>query len=305
MATELTAEQAKKCDDYALEMIKNGIKCGIKTNREKAMSAVHVLYQKYLDIPNGPKEVVFVDSPESAIMLVAKSQKLDPKELIAEVQFLNLWTSWVAYYHAGVNILGETGGADQELLDNLNEYEGFTKIIHAILPCENVCFVIEYPKVVAIKNNDLDAFKLHRENGLAIEYNDGTGFAWLNGVEVPDYVAVTPGSKLSVKKVMAETNVDVRREGLRRISLSRLLKDTKAKLLDSLVNKKLGKWCDYQLYDMNLGDGKKRIFLRMFDVASNGRPLERVEDNITTVAAALAWRDGETVSEYKNPRIRT
>jgi hypothetical protein len=299
---KLTPEQEKAVDAYGLEMLQNGTKAGIKTDRKKAKEAVSILYKKYLDLPE-PEKVVFVDSPEKAIQIVAKSQKKEPKNLVSEVQFLNLWTWWVAYYWVGVNLLKETDGVEADLIQGINEYEAITRTIHAVLPCEKICFVIEYPKRISILNNDLEKFQLHQEGGFALEYQDGTGFSWLRGVEVPDWIAVTPASKLSVKKVMAETNVDIRREGLRRIPLAKLLKDTKAKLLDQEKKPKKGKHWDYQLYEVDLGDQKKRVCLRMYDVASDGYPIERVEDTCTTVLQALAMRDGE--ENYRAPSIRT
>jgi hypothetical protein len=303
MSDKLTKEQETQVEAYYQKMLANGIKTKVKTNRKFAKTAIHTLYTKDLDLPSGPKKIVYVASPEAAIKAASKASGVDPKTLVSEIMYINLWTGGIALYHAGVTILGETSGVEEDLISDLFEYEEITHNIHAILPCENICYVIEYPTVVAIKDNDLEAFKLHREGGLALEYSDGTGFSWLNGVEVPDYVATTSASKLSVKKLMAETNVDVRREGMRRISIDRLLKDTKAKLLDKEKKPKMGKHWDYQLYDMDLGDNKKRVFLRMFDVASKAYTVERVEDTCTTVAEALAWRDGEEA--YVAPTVRT
>lgn len=308
MSNTLTKEQEKLVDDYGLKMLQNGVKYGIKTDRKKANQSIETLYRKYLEI-DPPKEIIYVDSPEAAVDACAKSNSVDPKTLTGEIMFINLlgsryyWHAWVPYYWAGINFLGETAGVDQDLIDDLNEHEAMLHQLHAILPCENICYVIEYPKMVSIKNDDLDKFILHRESGLAVEYNDGTGFAWLNGVEVPDWVAVEKPSKLSVKKLLAEANVDIRREGLARIPLEKLIKQTGAKLLDKVKDLKIGPWWDYQLYDIDLKDNKKRRCLRMFDVASKKYPFERVGDHCDTVLQALAMRDGEKT--YIIPKKRT
>ncbi len=300
---ELTKKQEELVDAYCLEMLKNGVKCGIKTDRTAAEHIVKTLYAKDLDMPHGPEKIVFVDSPDAAIRIIVESEKIKPQEVVNHILFLNLWSWWVAYYHAGIHILGETQDVEKDLIDDLNEYESFIKQIHAIIPCEKVCFVIEYPKVISLVNNDLEVFKLHKEKGKAVEYQDGTGFCWLNGVEVPDWIAETDVDKLSVKKIIAETNVDIRREGLRRLPLEKVLKATKAKLLDQVKDLKKGKHWDYQLYDLDFGDGKKRVCLRMYDVASGAYPIERVDDNCKTVLDALAMRDGEDT--YRAPSIRT
>ena len=296
----LTDEQQKAVDAYGLKMLKNGIKAGIKVNKKEATEAIAALYKKDLEL--APPAIVIVKSPEEALRKAAKATGLESKALVGEIIWVNLWTWWVAYYHAGVNIINETSGVEPDLISDLNEYEAMTHKLHAILPCEKICFVIDYPKVVSIKDNDLEKFVLHRENGLALEYSDGTGFAWLNNVEVPDWVATTKANKLSVKKLLAETNVDIRREGLMRVPLARFLKETKAKLLDKATSAK-NKWWNYQLYDLDLKDGKTRRALRMFDVASGSYPVERVEDSCSTVEQALAWRDDELT--YIKPSVRT
>lgn len=297
----LTKEQEIAVDAYGIEMVKNGIKCGKFVDKAKAKTIVARWYKEYVESPN-PPEVVFVDSPEAALKKAAKLTGMERKDLVNQIIWANLWSWWVAYYHAGINILGETEGVEPELIAELNTYEKEIKELHAILPLENTCFVIEYPKTVAIRDNDLDKFVLHRENGRALEYNDGTGFAWLNNTEVPDWVATTRAKKLSVKKIMAETNVDVRREGLRRVPIDKFLKETKSKLLDKVKDVKR-KWNNYELYDANFGDGKVRRLLRMFDVASKAWCVERVEDSCKTVAEALAWRDDE--DSHIKPSTRT
>lgn len=298
---KLTEKQEKAVDAYGLEMLKNGIKAGVKIDQKKAASAIDILYRKDLDL--SPPKVVFVASPEAALLAASKITGSTPKDLVSEIQWLNLWTWWVAYYHAGIYILGETKDVEADLIEELSEYEAMVRELHAILPCEKTCFVIEYPKTVAIKDDDLEKFVLHREGGLALEYSDGTGFAWLNNVEVPKWIATTSPNKISIKKLMAESNVDIRREGLRRVPLARFLKATKAKLIERIKDAKI-KWWDYELYDADFGDGKKRRLLRMFDVASKGYPVERVEENSSvSVEKALAWRDNEDT--YIRPSVRT
>ena len=169
MSETLTEVQEKTVDAYGLEMLKNGVKCGSKTNPKHARNAVEVFYKKYLELPL-PEKIVYVDSPEAAIEIVAKSTGKAPKDLVSEVQFINFWTWWVAYYHAGIHILKENSGVEPELISDLDEYEKIIQEIHAVLPCEKVCFVIEYPKAIHLQDNDLEKFKLHKDGGLALEY---------------------------------------------------------------------------------------------------------------------------------------
>ena len=67
---ELTKKQEELVDAYCLEMLKNGVKCGIKTDRTAAEHIVKTLYAKDLDMPHGPEKIVFVDSPDAAIRII-------------------------------------------------------------------------------------------------------------------------------------------------------------------------------------------------------------------------------------------
>lgn len=296
----LTKEQDKAVTKYTDLMLKNGIKSKIKINKKFANQTIEILYKKYLDLPP-PKQVIFVDSPEAAIKIVSKSTGIPKIDLVKEIIFLNWYSWWASYYYAGINFLNETKDVERYLIDSINEYEEITRNMHGVLPCENVCFVIEYPVEISIKDNDFEKFQLHKEGGLALEYSDGTGFAWLNGVEVPDYITLTQPNKLNAKKVMSETNVDIRREGLRRIPMKKFLKDVGATLIDKMKGRK--KYLNYELFDADFKDGKKRRLLKMFDIASKTFTVERVEDNCDTVISALEFRDGET--KYIYPKVRT
>ena len=288
MADTLTKKQEALVEKYYQKVLKNGLKANTDTDMAKARKHIDLLYKKYLE-QDAPEKIVLVQSPEEAIAIVAKSTGRTPKDLVSEVQYLNLWTWWVAYYSAGINILEET--CEKNLVDMLDEYESIINDLHAILPCEKVCFVIDYPKAICLKDNDLEKFQFHREGGLAVEYKDGTGFAWLNGTEVPDYVAVLSPDQIPLDKLMAETNVDVRREGLRRVGPDMAMKALKATTLDKQRGKHA--WDNYELLEADFGD-KKRRFLKMYDVAAKTDVIERVEDRCQTVLEALAMQCQET-----------
>lgn len=295
---ELTAEQTKLVNEYGTLMLLNGIKQGVRVNKARATKHIKKLYKEYLDAAP-PEQVIVVDSPEAAIKIVAKSTGKSPESLVDEILYMNLWTWWGAYYHAGITILKESSG-DANLDQALIEYEEMTREIHAILPCEKICFVIEYPKAVCLQNNDLEKFVLHKDGGLALEYRDGTGFAWLNGVEVPDWLATTPVEKLSAKKVLAESNTDVRREGLKRMGIATALKKLRAKVIDKMRGKKA--WEHYDLLEADFGD-KKRRFLKMKNPSTGDFLIEQVTDSCNTVLEARAMQTRET--KYVEPEIIT
>ena len=287
MSKTMTKEQEQAVDKYAVEILRNGIKCGVKTDMKVAADGIARLYQKYLDL-QPPKECVLVKSPEEAI-----TKSGADRSKIREIIWIAYWTSWVAYYHAGVHILGETEGVEKDLIDDLDWYEGFCKQVYAILPFENVCYVIEWPKKCCIKDDDLEKFQLHRDGGLALEFQDGTGFAWLNGIEVPDYVAKTAPAKLSIKKLMAEQNTDVRREGFKRMGIINVLKKLKAKVLDRRKASKSKPWNDYELLEANFGD-KVRRFLKMRNPSTKDFVIEQVAPECKSIDEANAMQCRET-----------
>jgi hypothetical protein len=284
MGSVLTKEEEKLVDDYGLKMLQNGIKCGIKTDMSKAKEYVEYFYKTVLGV-DLPKEIVLIDSPEAAINIVAKSTGQNPKDLVSEVLFLNWWTGWVAYYHAGVNILKEE--CEKELVDDLNYYETIVNNLHAILPCEKVCFIIEYPELVSLLDGDLEKFTLHNTKDLALKYKDGTGMASINGITVPEYIATTPAKKLDAKQVLGEVDIDVRREGINKIGIAQFVKAIGAKVIHKSKGKKV--WENYTLLSTNFGD-KERRFLKMVNPSTKDVTLERVADSCQTTQEANAFR---------------
>lgn len=288
----LTPEQEAQIDVYYKKWLAIGMNTK-KLSRAKAKAAVLFVYKVYEKEP--PKHIIFVDSPEEAIKRIVKCEDGISKEDAAKnIVHINWWSYWVAFYDYLLNVLFPEEKKDfQEFV----EYSEHVQNLHCIFPYDNVCFVVERPKAINVLEAD---GKPHKDGGLALEYRDGTGFCALNGIVVPDYIALTAGAKLSAKKVIAETNVDVRREGLAKIPMDKVLKSIKARLLDK-VKGSAKKFC-YELLEIDLGD-KKRRALKMFHATSGKMLIERVPDEVSTVKDALAFRDSE--KEYVTPEVLT
>jgi len=299
---ELTKEQEKEVDDYVTVMLKNGLRTNSEINDAFVKESVHFLYRKFLDIQH-EVTIHYVDSPEQAINMVHESTKIDKKELIKEIIFLNLWTWWVAFYWAGINILKETKGIEKILIEDLDRFEKICRHFTAILPCEKICFVIQSPVLCEIKNNDLELFQLHNPNDFSIKYKDGTGYGFIDGISVPDYIIKTPSEKLDVKKVLSETNIDVRRVGLEKIGAERMMKELKSKLLDSFKSSK--KWEDYELYELEIEKDKHAKVLKMYNPSTGGYHYEGVGDHCKTIEEAKVFRFPFKNITYKEPEIIT
>lgn len=301
---EITKKMQRQAENLIMNVLKNGNKANIKTDINQATQHIANFYSTVLKRKKPPKNIEIVSSPGAAIksaMIVTNSSR---KDIIKQLIFINLWTYWPTRAWAALHIR-KVDPKKEKIRDDIvqftNEKFEMSKDIHAIICCSDTCFVVEFPKVFS-SIYDNKNFKMHRDGGLAIEYLDGTGFAYLNGVEVPDWLACTPVDELNTAKVMAITNVDVRREGLARIPNDKKIKDLNSKTIDS---KKAGKqkWLHFKLLDVDFKDGRTRRIFRAFDPSSKAYIFERVEDNIDKALDAAAWRDGEKT--YIIPEQRT
>jgi hypothetical protein len=144
---------------------------------------------------------------------------------------------------------------------------------------------------------------LHNEKDMACKFADGWGLYSLNGIRLDGKYVTTPSCELSVEDVMKESNVDVRREVLRKIGLERFIKETQAKCLDKLEIKVNNKQCEYQLLEVDFGEGIIARVLKMDNPSIDAMHVEGVEDTCNTVKEALAWRNG--FNEYVAPKQLT
>jgi hypothetical protein len=290
----LTKEQEEKIENYYQQCLKNGIAVNKEIKIDEVKDYIHKLYTKYLDI-NPPKEIIIVDSPEAAIKLAledAENENMSRKDIVDAILFANQIRHWVAYYFAGVEILKED--LESALKTELYELETFCTKFHAILPASDVAVLIKFPVKCEIKDNDLDKFVLHCEDDFAIKYADGTGYGYLNGIKVDDYIATTPKEELDVFKVLKVENVDSRREGLLKIGPERVAKELSkdAKVLDTQGGDEL--WNDYALIEVDFGNDLKAKCLKMFCVSRDAYIYEFVADDCKTVKEALIFRDPDT-----------
>jgi hypothetical protein len=303
MNKKLTEEEGKLCDEYALKMLQNSIKCNIEYDIEALKPELDIFWRKYC-VDGEMPEIKIVDSPIQACKEMRASM-INPKKSLAEylglVYFNNITTWWVAYYNFGVTVLNEKSG-DNELDNDIINYERLSHKVHAMLAHKDVLYLIKYPISVSLKDNDLDKFQLHNPDGLAYEYADGNGLAIINGIVVPEYIVKESADNLDVMRVMAEVDVDVRREGLGKIGISRILSESKAKIIDARRGE--NEWDNYELLELDFGD-KLRRFLKMWDVASKEWCYERVNDEASTVTEALSFQHGESVSEFIEPEKLT
>lgn len=125
--------------------------------------------------------------------------------------------------------------------------------------------------------------RLHRDGGMAVQFRDGWGIWKLNGVTVSQEIAETPKETLSSDLILKEKNAQVRAEIARKIGVERLAKDLNAETVDREGG--------YELLLLDLGDNQKRPYLKMKNPSVDLVHIEGVQPGITTVSAALTWRN--------------
>jgi len=124
---------------------------------------------------------------------------------------------------------------------------------------------------------------LHCETTPAL-ISDWVDLYSLNGVFVTQEIVMTPAEKLDPKLVLTEKNAEIRREIVRKIGIERVCIKLGAETLD--------KKDDYELLNLNLGDGRKRPYLKMKNPSIATYHLEGIPPEINTVEQALNWRNG-------------
>jgi hypothetical protein len=165
------------------------------------------------------------------------------------------------------------------------------------LPYAIACCVSERPSAL---HRD-DRGRLHSLTGPAIVYPDGWSIHAVHGVRVPREI-VEDASSITVERIEAETNSEIRRVMTLKYGAARYLQESGAKLVNESKRGKLWR-----------RDRKGDDPLVMVEV-QNSTPepdnsfktyFLRVPPHIKTAAAAVAWRFGfEAVRDY-HPAIQT
>ena len=124
--------------------------------------------------------------------------------------------------------------------------------------------------------------RLHCETGPAIAWPDGWGVYALHGVRVPAWIVETPADRIDPRRLLQETNAEIRRELVRKVGIERVCETLGATLLD--------RQGDYELLALDLQDGRHRPYLKMKNPSIGVYHLEGVHPNCATVQQALNWR---------------
>jgi len=146
------------------------------------------------------------------------------------------------------------------------------------IPHQKICWISERHNIVRRIGT-----VLHCEDGPAVAYPDGWEIFALHGVRMQKDHVMTPAEQMDPKAIVAETNVEVRRELIRKIGVERFIQVSGA-----TVKSKSG---NYELLSVRLSpevtDAK---YLKMLNPSAGCWHVEGVHPSCTTVQEAINWR---------------
>ena len=131
--------------------------------------------------------------------------------------------------------------------------------------------------------------QLHRDGAPAILYPDGFALFRLNGISVPEWLAVKPAAEIQPREMLGISNAEVRREFVRKVGIVRICQGLNARVVSS---------CGlYELLELDIGDGRRRPYLKMQNPSVDAVHIEGVHPDCKTVQDALNYRNGLTADQ--------
>jgi len=150
---------------------------------------------------------------------------------------------------------------------------------------DDVCAISDRPETL---HRDAQG-RLHHTSGPALAYRDGWALWVLHGVRVPQELVLRAAEDLDPRVWVANSNAEIRREAVRKIGIERVCATLGASVI-AHGQDHAGQPCE--LVNLDLGDGRRRPYLKLRSVAVPGLyHLEGVPPATTTIAEALAFRN--------------
>ncbi len=202
--------------------------------------------------------------------------------------------SWLAYY----DYFLEIGILTEENAPLFVEYADlvYNSKIYDCLLYEELVIVCALPESLHFNDNGL-----HGDGFPAIQWKDGYKQYYLNGTNVPEYLAITPTEDLDIQYFLSEiSNADVRIEFINKYGIEHMCElgevvDTYENYSDEWYHKS-----EYQLLNMGgLFDQELNLFLKMKHQTMDMFCLEGVENDCKTITEALSYRAEVDMDEYE------
>ena len=138
--------------------------------------------------------------------------------------------------------------------------------------------------------------RMHRTNGLAVEFSDGWGVASVRGTRVPNEWVTKP---LDPKTALAERNMDRRMAASLIVGWDKILADLPHKVIDSDPDPEVG-----TLISVDLPDSLDCRFVKA-RCATGRQVVYMVGNQHRTALAAYAASYGVTENDIRNLEVRT
>lgn len=306
MITSLTDEQIGKFPEY----VKNGVSKGLSTKQMTQEEAeldfnafqTHILEKKELT------PVILLTSPRHcwiAIELIKSNENYDLKNLNRDISNIiagkkikskknkiefvypyfdcQFWAGYFSYFDFFKNECGIVYNEKYEILKKTIDY-GMVFVI-------DECCIVSQPFTTIHKN----ASGLHCEDGPALSYSGHCEVYALNGVRMKKEYVLTPAEYIKADDILKETNVEIRRELIRKVGIEMLLNNLPHKLLEKSGN--------YELYSIELSpEIKDARYLKMLNPSVDCFHMEGIDPSISTISDALKWRNNNL---FENAEILT
>jgi hypothetical protein len=303
----ITKEQEAKMPEY----VQKWIKVGTSTKNVDLDTTLKIVsnFRKLINLKEAP--LVVVDNPiEAWVVCCLHNQKVKTEDLVsvmksvfqgnrdyiipkASMPFNDIGLCGTfSFYDYMLNVLGVK--IEESLLEKYKVWEA-TSNLWAIYPMEDLTVVSNKPTEVHLNENNV----LHKDGGPALVFageGDFKIFA-LNGVVVPEWLAVEDSHKLGIERYNEITNADVKAEFVRKVGIEQFL--DKGKKLDTYENydQEEHLWwyrSEYELWDMQVlfPNLNSAPFLKMRNPTTKIWHMEGVSPKCTTLTAALKERFG-------------
>ena len=215
--------------------------------------------------------------------------KLPQREIIFHPNLVNACKTVWTYCKAAIDKeWGAARGAAWGAAWGANPFLPFIKLLRG--GCFAFWITEQYIHVVLATVHSANQ-RLHRGDGPAVEFEDGSGvWAW-KGVRVPKEV-ITDIRSYSPQTILAEANAEIRRVMIERYGQDKFFLDAGAKVIH--------KNGESELLSIDLpGDPDKRMkAVKVRCPSTSAVYVLRVPPNQKKVQEAIAWTFGMTAEEY-------
>lgn len=275
MIETLTQAQIEKFPTYVKKWTERGLTTVQRTSEDAIRD--FTLFQENI-LKKTPLPVVLLKSPlecnKKIKELTCPDMKSGEFQCVYPYFDCQYWAGWFSFYDYMEQELGIK-------YDNKKNYDIMKSCqsYGMVFPLDTICIVCQPPTIIKTNSNGL-----HCENGVALSYNGDNELYALNGVIMSKELVMTPAHDITTNQVFKETNVDIRRELIRKVGI--------AQILDKLPHKILDSDGDYVLYSIDLSaEVKDARYLKMTNPSIGVFHIEAVGPEIATVKDAKLWRN--------------